>query len=319
MIDIVNIFDEFTEDFRRKSKVAKGYVSQNTIKTYGGKWNEFIIFLSSSPPSPLEKVTEDQVLAFLEQLRQRQLSSASVKLYLSCLSSVFKFAEKKYGIPDVTSNIEPIKPQTKEIECPSEQEVQILLDFLAGDKKAQKRDYVLFELLVRTGPRVSEISNLNLDDIKITDTVIQVTYLGKGNKKRTIEIPLKREPEIVRFKNSLEFYLSNYRKGWKVNPGSEKAFFLGIRGDRLSSRAIEKVFKFYMKKLKLRDYKVHSLRHFFVTNLLGRGVDVATVAKLVGHANPSITYAIYAHTNPEKIKQAIERAFDTPHPLGDES
>lgn len=310
MTNISSVFDQFQESFQTRSKVQKGYVSQNTIKTYNRIWNEFIISLSSSPPPPLEEVTTEQVLSFLEHLRKRGLSSTSVSLYLSCLSSVFKFADRKYGIPDISRNIGPIRKQPREIKCLTKEQLENFLNFLRKDKKAQKRDLMLFELMMRTGPRVSEISSLNLTNVRITDELISVTYLGKGNKPRTIDIPVdKHNKEIRRFKRRLEHYLSHYRKSWEVNPGREGAFFLSIRGNRVSIRAIQKAFKYYMKKLNLPDCGVHALRHSFVTNMLAAGTDIATVSKLVGHANPDITYKIYAHTDPEKMKKAMEASF----------
>lgn len=318
---------EYLKYLERQSKIRAGYISITSQN------NRYALerFKKSLPipTPPIEGLSEDHIVHYLLNLEECGWSLFSRETEFSRLSSFFKFVETNYGVPNITRKIDGPKTQREESPCPTKKEVSAFLRLLANDEKAKKRRRVMFELMARTGPRRAEVRNLNLDDVKITPNTIEITYTGKGNKQRIIvistdddnsdnqsRIAVKIDPEevaeILQFKNSLEDYLRNHRRSWRVKPASEKAFFLSNKGNRISCREIDSEFKRYMDILGLPRYTPHSLRHFFITNLLQRGVGVATVSKLVGHANPGVTYETYAHSSKEKMRSTMPLAFLPP-------
>lgn len=307
--------DKFLKDLSNRAKITKGYVADKTIQTYGRILNKLGDYLSQGKPHTLdlEKITNHQIVEFLAKARDENASDATINLYHSTLSSFYEFCEKNYtNTTNLMRFIERARNLRQEANCFAKEEVQNFLDYLSKDKKAQKRDWVLFELMIRTGARVSEICSLDLDAVKITPVFISVRFRGKGNKIRDIEIPLVGEDaqgKVMSFKSRLQDYLTNSRRKWKAKPGSENSLFLSNQGSRLTVNTLQCVFRYYMRKLNLKDYTIHSLRHYFATNLISQGVDIPTVSKLLGHASPQVTMSIYAHTDAEKIKQALKKAF----------
>lgn len=307
--------DKFLKDLSNRSKITKGYVSDKTIETYGRILNKLGESLGQGKPHQLdlEKISNHQIIDFLAKERDQDASDATINLYHSCLSSFYEFCEKNYkNVSNLMRFIERARNLRQEARCFTKEEIQNFLDYLSKDKKAQKRDWILFELMIRTGARVSEVCSLDLDSVKITPVFIAVRFRGKGNKIRDVEIPLVGEDvqsKVMSFKNRLENYLTNFRRKWKVKPDSSNALFLSNLGNRLTVNTLQCVFRYYLKKLNLKGYSIHSLRHYFASNLISQGVDIPTVSKILGHASPQVTMAIYAHTDQEKVKQALRLAF----------
>ena len=72
-------------------------------------------------------------------------------------------------------------------------------------------------------------------------------------------------------------------------------------------RAYQKCFDNLLKKLDIKHYSFHSLRHTFATRLLENGVDVKTISELMGHSSPIITLNRYVHTNIDNKRKAVEK------------
>ena len=162
------------------------------------------------------------------------------------------------------------------------------------------RDRALLELLYGTGMRVTEIAQLNLNDINFAEGEIRV--LGKGAKER-----------IVLFgscaRQALEIYLE---KGRPQLLGGQKSnvLFIGRRGTRLSPRQIERIVRKCAKKAGLpKKVTPHTIRHSFATHLLSGGADLRLVQELLGHVSLSTTQ-VYTHITKERLKQV----YDLAHP-----
>lgn len=232
--------DKFLKGLSNRAKITKGYVSDKTIETYGRILNKLGEYLSQGKPHTLDldKITSQEIIEFLAKARDEDASDATINLYHLALSSFYEFCEKNYkNTTNLMRFIERARNLRQEAKCFTKEEVQNLLDYLSKDKKAQKRDWVLFELMIRTGARVSEVCSLDLDSIKITPVLISVRFRGKGNKIRDVEIPLVGEDvqsKVISFKNRLQDYIINSRWKWKVKSGSENSFFLSNLGRRFS-------------------------------------------------------------------------------------
>ena len=160
------------------------------------------------------------------------------------------------------------------------------------------RDHAIMELMYSSGLRLAELISLNLGDVDLNDATVRVT--GKGNKTRVV--PVGR-------------YARAAVRAWLKQrvlcaPPGEEALFVGRRGERLTSRAVQ---------LRLRAWSQmqgvggavnpHMLRHSFASHLLESSGDLRAVQELLGHANISTTQ-IYTHLD----FQHLAKVYDAAHP-----
>ena len=160
-------------------------------------------------------------------------------------------------------------------------------------KRGIPRDVALVELLANTGLRAGEAAQLVVEDIELSARKGKVTVRsGKGAKYR--QVPLNADS-----RRALEEYLA-------VRPQTgTSAFFVGQRGNGLTSSAIWRVVKQYGRHAGL-EISPHTLRHTFGTRLVRRkGVDLVTVAAMMGHESLDTT-AIYTRPSEEDMAEAVE-------------
>lgn len=136
------------------------------------------------------------------------------------------------------------------------------------------RNQAIFELLVSSGMRISELTSLNITDLDMTNR--QIRIIGKGNKER-----------IVHFSPVAKFCLNDYLVARKDN---NPALFIQRYGNRQSCRAIEMQIKAMAKKAGI-NVKVtpHVLRHTFASALYANGADIGFISMELGHSSPEVT------------------------------
>lgn len=166
-------------------------------------------------------------------------------------------------------------------------------------KVDNKRDTAIFETLINTGVRVTELVSLELDDINITDRngVNNYSFIkirqGKGKIYR--EIPLN---NIAR--NAIKAYLLNR------STNISNKVFLGERGP-LQRSAINKILKKYCDIAQIEIISPHILRHTFATKLLTESdIDLVTISRLLGHSNSQVTERYYINTTTKDKIKAVE-------------
>lgn len=162
------------------------------------------------------------------------------------------------------------------------------------------RDICIFETLRNTGVRVSELVNIKLNDIHITERNSKenksyVIINGKGGKIR--EIPLNRD-----VCNAVEKYI-------KIRPvTSNNYLFQGQRG-KLNRAAINNILDKYSALSGIEVYP-HMLRHTFATDLIKNDNDIKTVMQLMGHADIKITIDNYMNSSSKDKRRAVESFED---------
>ena len=164
------------------------------------------------------------------------------------------------------------------------------------------RDRAILETLFSTGTRVSELSSLDKEQLKIkpTTTDLEISITGKGGKIRTVYFS-ERAIKIL-------------RKYFDKRNDKEKALFISYKGpkkntgERLSNRSIENIVKKYAIISGVPNTTTpHVLRHTFATDLLNAGVDIRMVQEFLGHSSISTTQ-IYTHVTSKKLRD-IHRKF----------
>lgn len=157
------------------------------------------------------------------------------------------------------------------------------------------RNYTILELALGTGLRVSEISNLKLDDLNLRKGQNSlIVRRGKGGKTRQVKFS-------SRLKAIIEDWL-DYRI--KNSP----YLFYSERQEKMTTSAIQRVFKNYAKKAGLSPhYSIHCLRHTYATKLYrSSGYNLRMTQQQLGHSSPSIS-AVYAAVIDEDLEEALEK------------
>ena len=162
------------------------------------------------------------------------------------------------------------------------------------------RDRALLELLYATGARVSEIVQLDVDDVAHGD-VLRVR--GKGDKERIV-------PVGSYARAATDAYLTRVRPELSRRGPSTPRLFLGARGAPLSRQSAWLVIQQAAERAGLEAHvSPHTFRHSFATHLLQGGADVRVVQELLGHASVATTQ-IYTHVSVE----ALRDVYATSHP-----
>ncbi len=149
--------------------------------------------------------------------------------------------------------------------------------------------------LRHTGLRVGELCALRLGDVDLSERKGRVTVRsGKGQKYRVI--PLNAD-----VRRALAQYLA-------VRPRvADDHLFVSQRGGTaLSTHGVEQLVATYARQAGLEDVTPHTLRHTFGKGLLDAGVDLPTVAALLGHENLNTT-AVYTHPSARDLERAVEK------------
>ena len=169
-----------------------------------------------------------------------------------------------------------------------------------GDGSTAKslRDCALVELLYSTGARISELIDLNRNDVK--DPLTSLRLLGKGGKERIV-------PVGKYAGDAMEKYLVRARPALLAS-GNERALFLNQRGTRLSRQSAWEIIRTAAKNAGIEiEISPHTMRHSFATHLLDGGADIRTVQELLGHASVSTTQ-IYTLVTIDRLREAYASA-----------
>ena len=232
---------------------------------------------------------------FLKFLSQKKYSKSTINRKITAIKTFLKWsASMDYFDEVLIQNVVNLKSEKKLPNILSSSYINKLLDELPSQTTKEIRDKAILELMYSSGLRVSEVSNLKIQNFKINKSI---KVLGKGNKERVL-------PITSRAVKSISTYL-NIGRTELANEKSQNYMFLGIRGDQLRDREIRRVVN-----LRVGTFP-HSLRHTFATHLLEGGADLRVVQELLGHNDPTTTQ-IYTHVSKKQLKKKYKQS----HPRG---
>ncbi len=182
-------------------------------------------------------------------------------------------------------------------------ELKRLLDSQNLAKRSGLRDKAILETLFSTGLRVSELINLDVDDIKLESGEFAV--IGKGRKVRTVYLSDAAKQWLARYlgtrRDSFKPLFLRY-SGKKMDEGDIDGTSL-----RLTVRSVQRLVKKYITMAGIvTDATPHTLRHNFATGLLQQGADLRSVQELLGHSSVSTTQ-IYTHVTNKQLKDVHKK------------
>lgn len=263
-------------------------LSSNTVAAYRRDIEAFLAFLTERGVTEPSAVTEAHVGDFLLGLRGREggFAATSTARILSSLRGFHGFLlEEGLAATDPTVGVSAPKRPSRLPKAITIDEMAAVLAACEGEEERDLRDRALLEFLYATGARVSEATDLNVDDI-IGDeagVVDAVRLLGKGRKQRIVPVGSFAQAAIGA-------YLVRVRPVLAARGKGTPALFLGVRGGRLSRQNVWLIVLERAEKARLGlEVSPHTFRHSFATHLLEGGADVRVVQELLGHASVSTT------------------------------
>jgi len=252
--------------------------SKYTIKQYTHFVYHFLKFVGKEP----EKICADDVEHFKQYLAvEKEYAKNSIYIAIKAIQAFLKFKKVK-----IESLVVPKRSQ----QIPkylNEEEAHALIECA----RENIRDYAILRTLAYTGVRVSELCNLEIEDIDFAEGLIRVRS-GKGDKDRIVVLEEKTA-------EALKTYLQErYKKNCKT-----KKIFISRKGSPLSPLSVERIVKKYARKAGIaKKVTPHVLRHTLATTLLNHGADIRFIQAILGHASISTTQ-IYTHVDNETLKK----------------
>ena len=233
------------------------------------------------------------------------LSARSLARLVSSMKGFFSYlTAEKYLEVNPSEQIEAPKLSKKIPVFLTKNEVQEFLSTIDLSHPQGSRNLAIFEMLYACGLRVSEILQLRLSDLFLSEGFIRV--IGKGQKTRLVPIGTY---SIRR----LEGYLENRASEYQPQPLYEDVLFLNRRGKSLTRAMIFTLTKQIVEKTRIKkEISPHTFRHCFATHLLENGADLRAIQLMLGHESITTT-EIYLHSSVEKLRDTIEKL----HPRSD--
>ena len=287
---------ELLEEYKKFISFEKR-LSPSSIQSYLRDINEL---LKLNKNKEFHSYRIEDIRKNIAILHSKGLGGKSLSRVISSWRGLFNFLIHKYKFEqNPTLGIKPPKSEKLLPQTLSVDQTIKLVD-IKDDSFLGLRDHAILELFYSSGLRLSELVNLNQNDINFDDGTISV--IGKGNKERIVPVGSHASKAIKKWLG-LRVKISNLT-------AENKILFLSQNAKKLTPRAIQYRLKFWAIKQGVpENIHPHLLRHSFASHLLQSSQDLRAVQELLGHANISTTQ-IYTHLD----FQHLSKIYDKAHP-----
>jgi integrase/recombinase XerC len=287
------------EKFLHYLRVVKN-ASEHTLRNYGIDLKRFQAYLEQEKIEELAKIDKRVIRGYLSHLNLQDAAKRSILRHLSSIRSFFKFLTKEKII--VVNPLDQIdRPKLDKTIPPSLNYAQVERLFAQPDLSSVLgfRDRCIMELFYSSGMRISELAGLNRQDCDLA--ACRLRLRGKGKKERVV-------PMTKSAAEWLGKYL-NHPERLSVEEDAQ-AVFLNQRGQRLTTRSIDRSFSAYLKASGLAGkITPHTIRHTIATHWLEKGMDLKTIQVILGHSSLGTT-TIYTQVS-TRLKREV---YDKAHP-----
>lgn len=255
---------------------------------------------SLSDDTALDSLQTTHIRRYIANLHSKGLGGKSIARMLSSWRGFFDYLMQRHGYPNNPAKGLRAPKSAKTLPQALSIEQAIKLVDVREDDLLSVRDHAILELFYSSGLRLSELINLNIDELDFTEGTITVT--GKGNKTRIVPLGNHAVTAIQQWLKLRSSLLNQHPQ--------EKAVFIGKQGKRMTARNVQYRLKDWAIKQGL-DSSVHPhmLRHSFASHVLQSSGDLRAVQEMLGHANISTTQ-VYTHLD----YQHLTKVYDTAHP-----
>ena len=306
--------------------------SPHTLRAYETDLSQCLEFLAARDrcrPSQLaiDRFDTDGIRGFLASLHERGNSRASTGRRLAALRTFARYLVREDLLPDDPTAV--VGAPRREHTLPEHlaaDEMTRILDAPDPQDPAGRRDRAILELFYASGLRLSELVDLDLDDVNLSSRVVRVR--GKGGKERLVPfnapagdalramlgdrtgLPAGAAAKAASSASSSSSASSGsmLRQRAMRQGRRREALFLNLRGRRLTTRSVDRIVRKYVREAAIaRGISPHALRHTFATHLLQAGADLRAIQELLGHARLSTTQR-YTHLDVRHLMDVYRSA-----------
>ncbi len=289
---------KYLQEFKLYIEVEKNF-SKYTVRAYSSDILSFLIWLNERD---IKEVTYNVIREYLLYIQQFNYSKTTTARKIASLRTFYRFLYRERIVEaNPAMGVHAPKRGKTLPEFLTEAEIEQVMNNVKIDTPAGYRNRAILELLYATGMRISELSNLNFDNLNLEENEIKV--FGKGAKERIVLVS-------ERAKKFLETYIKTVRgliaKGCELSVNSP--VFINKTGYRLQPQSVRIAINDVMNNIELPKHVTpHVFRHSFATKMLEKGADLRVVQELLGHSSISNTQ-IYTHVSAERLKHSYELA-----------
>ena len=286
------------EKYLEYLKYNKNY-SDNTIISYEEDIIEYLEYLERECLSVYD-VKYSDIRFLLEYYDSKKNKSTSIRRKISSLKGFYKYLCRNGKTKDNPFSYVALPKKEKKLpQYLNYNEMIEIFEVIDTSTILGLRNRLIMEMLYATGIRVSELVNIRIEDVDISNRRIEVT--GKGDKTR-----------IVFFNSVCKKILEKYLDESKSIRKSDYLIING-HGKKITTSGIRLIINKVINETSIiKHVHPHILRHTFATHLLNNGCDLLTVQELLGHASISTT-GIYTHVTTEHIKDVYYHTHPRSH------
>jgi len=289
-------FKRHLKQYLQFIQIEKG-LSENSVNSYAKDLKRYLTFIQEQIGlKKLDGITLSHIENYLKELSAMGLSSSTIARNISSIRSFHEFAIAENMATANPAELVDLPKSTKKLpEVLSPDEIRKILDSPDSESKAGIRDKAILETLYASGMRVSELTELTLNNLYFEIGFIRV--IGKGSKERLV-------PVGEHAQDALEHYIEYVRPYFIKNPAkTENKIFLNQRGGPLSRMGVYNIVKAAAARTGIeKNVYPHIFRHSFATHLLEGGADLRAVQEMLGHSS-IITTEIYTHVDRSFLHQ----------------
>lgn len=288
MLELLEKYKTYLNSNRLLSNTASAYYSD------AARFSRFAADKGFSDYSGIDKKTVEE---FVAKLEKENKSPSTVARYIASIKRFFAYL---ISIKEASENpAEGIRPPKRDKTLPeilTTEEVSKFLEQPSGSDPKSVRDKAMLELLYATGSRVSELIDLNVDDVNL-----KIGYVRCRKHSEERIIPIGRMAL-----SAMENYLTVIRG--QVAAPEDKALFVNMSGTRMTRQGFWKIVKYYAERAGIeKQITPHTLRHSFAAHLLENGADLHSIQSMLGHSDISSTQ-VYAKLINNKLRDVYAKA-----------
>ena len=290
--------------------------SRHTVTAYSNDLSQLLRSIATAQGQTLDGLTPADIDAssirgFLADLHHQRMSAASSARKLSAVRTFIRYMKREDLMDNDPAALVAAPKRGETIPAHlTMDEMNRLLEMPDTALPLGRRDRAILELFYASGLRLSELAGLDLGDVNVSGRMVRV--LGKGRKERLVPFNTATADAIRAWLKDRAgrsaSAASGQRAGGKGQRASNAPLFLNYRGERLSTRSVDRLVRRYVAACGTKfGISPHALRHSFATHLLSRGADLRAIQELLGHARLSTTQR-YTHVNAAQLISVYKKS-----------
>lgn len=260
-ISIIDLIPETIESFL-KDRIIQNFTS-GTIRFYRHKFRVFYLYCEAQQITNISQIDTNFMRSFFMWVRESHNQGGANAIFRAC-KTFFRWWELESGNPNPMTRLKPPKVDVQPLDPIQAEEIKAML------KVCNPRDKAIIQVLVDTGLRAAELLNIKAVDLKLSNNGEILIRRGKGGKPRSVFIGQKT-------RRAVRDYLKN------VNPLDW--LWLTDDGDHLTYWGLRDILVRRSAEARVKYYSPHAYRRAFAITMLRSGVDIYTLAKMMGHSD----------------------------------